>query len=178
MNALSGRVPGVGRSGFVAALMAVGVIGNSVAAAPMKATRLQSVRIAAVEHWEGYYRQALATRSTNVEVPIFLRSLRLQSNGMLPESSFVTYLRWRRTLHPRRFDANHPNVARMLIQDELVRQTVRPIVPPVVPPVVPRTTNPRPQPLEPPRVPEPSSLALAAVLLGAGAWWRRRAQAA
>jgi hypothetical protein len=172
MNAQSGRVPGVGFRALAAAMVTAGALAVPASAAPMKAMRLHAVRSAAVDHWESYYRRALASHSKDVVVPGFLRSLSLQPNGMLPESAFVDYLRWRRGLAPQRFDANHPRISRMLIQDQLVRQTIKP---PVVPPVVvPRTTNPRPQPLEPPRVPEPSSFVIAATLLGAAAWWRRR----
>jgi hypothetical protein len=172
MNALSGRVPGVGYRALAAALAALAVMAVPAGAAPMKA-RLHAARAAAVDYWESYYRRALTNQSRQVVVPSFLRSLSLQPNGMLPDSAFVDYLRWRRGLAPQRFDANHPRISRLLIQDQLARQTVKP--PPVVPVVVPpRTTNPRPQPLEPPRVPEPSSLVIAASLLGAAAWWRRR----
>jgi hypothetical protein len=97
-----------------------------------------------------------------------MRSLRLQSNGLLPDTSFVSYLRWRRSLNPRRFDANHPNIAQLIIRDEANR-------PPITPTVVrPPTINPRPQPLEPPKVPEPSGIAVAGVLVAAGILASRR----
>lgn len=158
-------------------LAALGATAPAALAAPIRTARLQAIRDARVAPWEVYFRRALATHNKRVVVPAAVRPLRLQANGLLPNNSFVAYLRWRRGINPHRFDANHPKISRMLIQDQLIRQTLVPVIPPVVP-VVPHTVNPRPQPLEPPRVPEPSSLLVAVGTLAAGILIARRIRSA
>lgn len=171
MNVLSGRM---GVRGAVSTLLWWGALAAPALSAPMRTAHLPALRPAAADPWEGYFRKALAAHTTHVVVPASLRSLRPQASGLLPSSSFVSYLQWRRGLNARRFDANHPAISRMLIQDQLIRQSLRPVVPPIVPVVTPRVVNPRPQPLDPPRVPEPGSLAIVASLFGAAVLWRRR----
>jgi hypothetical protein len=116
--------------------------------------------------WEDYFRQALATHSLHVRVPLVLRDLKAE-NGLLPETAFVSYLRWRRSLNTARFDRFHPHVAAMLNLDQQVRQALLqppPTIPttPTVPPYVP---NPSPENPIPPPVPEPSTALIGAVIL-------------
>jgi hypothetical protein len=136
-------------------------------AAPIKAHRTPAVRSAAVDRWEAYFRQALRAQSLRVTVPQALRNLRADSNGLLPQTAFVRYLQWRRSLNPRRFDLYHPRMGPLIGRDQIIRNTITPQV------ITPPKTNPQPQPLEPPKVPEPSSLAIAGCLVAA-AWAGRR----
>jgi hypothetical protein len=173
MDVTPGRVTrcAVGPRALLVGLVLLGGLAAPCDAAPIKARRLPARAQTAANPWDAYFRRALNTRSLRVRVPAAMRPLRLQADGTLPETSFVQYLRWRRSLSPRRFDSFHPNLSSMLIRDQAVRPSVIPPIPPVVTP--PTTTNPRPQPLLPPQVPEPSSVLVLAALFAAAAWARR-----
>jgi len=42
-------------------------------------------------------------------------------NGLLPDTPFYNYMRWRRSLNPARFDHYHPNLGPALAEDALLR---------------------------------------------------------
>lgn len=128
---------------------------------------------------EAYFTRALQNQWRHVEVPPVLRLLQAP-DGLLPDTAFVRYLRWRRALRPAQFDANHPRVAAMMIRDAQMRDT--PVLPPQMPPtemppILPRSDGPA-VPVRPPTetmIPEPASLVMAIVLAGSVALARRRA---
>ncbi len=109
-------------------------------------------------YWDRYFARALAQRTTTVQGPNAVRILSAFS-GNLPDSPFVDYLRWRRSLNPSRFDHYHPGLG-SLLEEGNVSVTVDP---PVVPPIK-------------PEVPEPSTWLLGAVLAVAGIGAHRRAR--
>jgi hypothetical protein len=136
---------------------------------------------------QAYFEHALRVHSLHVHVPKLLRELRAE-NGLLPETPFVDYLRWRWSLDPLRFARFHPHTAALLKVDDQVRAllglptppTISPPTP-TVPPLIsaslpPRPFNPTPQFVNPPPVPEPAMGWVAAVLVAAAAVWRHRAQ--
>jgi hypothetical protein len=45
-------------------------------------------------------------------------------NGLLPDNPFYNFYRWKRSLDPVRFDANHPHVGALLAQDQRVRNLI------------------------------------------------------
>ncbi len=113
----------------------------------------------------------------SVHAPPITLGIRLAMFQSLSGSSsqanpFVQYLVWRHNLDPARFNFWHPRMGPII--ERLPAPTVAPqtltnpgsTTPPVLPP---------PQPtIIPPPVPEPGSLAIAAVLIGAGVCWKRR----
>ncbi len=157
-----------------AVLVAMSAAGSHTQAAPIRSLQAAYSQARALDRYEPYYLRALQQRTLKVEVPVVLRSLRPYSNGMLPDSAFVDYLRWRRSLNPTRFDYYHPTTGYMLVRDEVIRAST-PLTP-LVPPRVVRPSVVRPQVTNPPTVPEPSTLVIAVVLVGAtwcGKCWRR-----
>jgi hypothetical protein len=50
-------------------------------------------------------------------------------NGLLPLNSYYNYLRWRRSLAPKRFDHYHPNIGPLLAKDAEIRANM-PYCPP------------------------------------------------
>ncbi len=128
---------------------------------------------------ERYFAAALRSRSLDVRVPRGMRVV-ASAEGLLDDSSFVNYLRWRRSLNPNRFDQFHARMGPMLLRDLQVRN--RPIVP-ALPPLVPddpitiggRPTGP---PTTQTVVPEPSTALAAMVIVGGWGLWRRRSRAA
>lgn len=131
----------------------------------------------ATDSYGSYFRNALQQRSLKVNVPVSLRSLRTLGDGTLPETAFVEYLRWRRSLNPLQFDRWHPSVARMILRDQEIRRLRETVVrvPQVVTPT-PGTPGVLPSVIVkpvPPTVPEPSSVAIVGLLFAAAAWGRR-----
>jgi hypothetical protein len=137
---------------------------------------------------EAFYARALETGMVGVPRPQFLDLLLVPDvAGLLPESSTIDYLNWRRGLNTARFDMNHPFIGPILERDRIVRNQVPiplpPIVPniPTLPPVTPTippgpiTGGGKPSPQVP--IPEPSTLAIwfALGLGGVFALHRRRA---
>ncbi|HEX8199460.1 MAG TPA: hypothetical protein VF590_03155 [Isosphaeraceae bacterium] len=127
----------------------------------------------AADRAEAYFARALRDQRQNVEIPVGERLLR-SSDGLLPETAFVRYLRWRRGLRTAQFDRWHPLVAAMMIRDEQIRAST------LLPTIVPRVDRPTVPPRRPTEqaVPEPSALLVALVLGGSVALGRRRALAA
>lgn len=50
-------------------------------------------------------------------------------NGLLPDTPYINYLRWRRSLNPARFDYYHPTLGPILREDERVRNLPPPLDP-------------------------------------------------
>jgi hypothetical protein len=131
-----------------------------------------------VPYSQQFYRVALQ-RHQSVAVPYRLRTLQAH-DGLLPETPFIEYLRWRRSLNPSRFDVWHPHMGRLLETDRIIRSQVftPPITsnPPAVdaqPPIhVPRPDEPQ---ILPPgtSVPEPSTALMGLTMIGALAAWQR-----
>lgn len=131
-----------------------------------------------VPYSQQFYQVALQ-RHQSVKVPYRLRTLQVH-DGLLPETPFIAYLRWRRGLNSSRFDVYHPYMGRLLETDRMIRSQVftPPIAsnPPAVdaqPPIhVPRPDD--PQILTPgASVPEPSTALMGLTMIGAFAAWRR-----
>lgn len=122
-----------------------------------------------------YYAAALQARALNVFVPRVLRNIQSEQ-GLLHPSAFVAYLEWRRSLAPARFDFYHPRIAQAIFTDQQIRQSLV-----TTPPITP-TVNPNPGTITPPTdviippvtTPEPSSVVIAVMMIGAGFWGRRR----
>jgi hypothetical protein len=143
-------------------------------AAPIRtAATANSVMTQALQANSVYFRNALQTRSLQVSIPRNLRGLRPMSDGTLPDSTFVDYLRWRWSLNPVRFAQYHPSVSRMILQDLQIRQLAQQVPQIVNPPGVKPSVITNPQTVTPPAVPEPSSLAILTLLFGASLWARR-----
>jgi len=68
-------------------------------------------------------------------------------NGVLPNTPFINYLRWRRSLDPARFDHYHPQWAKQLATDASIRAGLPPTPPSGPPPAPP--TSPAPQIITP-----------------------------
>lgn len=163
------------------------------AAAQEGAIRLRQASILdseAFRRQEAFYARALQAGMTRVPRPQFLDVLLTpDASGLLPESSTIDYLRFRRGINQARFDRVHPFIGPILERDRIVRTQVPipmpPVVPeiPTIPPVTPQTPpgpilgGGRPSPQVP--IPEPSTLALwiALGLGGAFGVHRRRVSA-
>src|SRR3954466_9780636 len=85
-------------------------------ASPLR-TRQPLAAVRAEPRAEAYFARALRNQWQHVEVPLGLRILR-SSEGLLPDTAFVRYLRWRRGLRTAQFDRFHPRVAMEMIRDE------------------------------------------------------------
>jgi hypothetical protein len=178
---------GIATLGFlvVAGMGAGSARGSSIHATALRVARAQQLATArsyAVVHNDAYWSRALRLGlTTQVKVPGGTR-LSLQSNGLLPDTAFVTYLRWRQAINPQTFNARHPNVAQLLLQDQVARQTILnpqapivPTVPIVTTPSVVRPPSVGPEVItNPPAVPEPSSVVVVGVAFAAAAWARSR----
>lgn len=130
-----------------------------------------------VPYSQQFYQLALQ-RHQSVKVPYRLRTLQAH-DGLLPETPFIEYLRWRRSLNPSRFDFYHPYMGRMLETDRIIRSQV--FTPPIAscPPAVDALPPVHvPRPVEPgiltpgPSVPEPSTALLGLAMIGTVAAWR------
>jgi hypothetical protein len=93
------------------------------------------------------------------------------ADGTLPDSAYVDYLRWRRSLNPRQFDAYHPCLWRPLVKDQVIRESVKPGTQPSVRP---GAVRPGQVGGDPPMVPEPPAYAILLGLFGVAAWAQRR----
>jgi hypothetical protein len=98
-------------------------------------------------------------------------------HGLLPDTPFFNYFRWRRSLDPARFDHYHPNLGPLLAQDQLTRNHIPSAPGTISPPPIGQTGGGTPGggapeggtpggTNTPPSVPEPGSLGL--LLMGAG----------
>lgn len=88
-------------------------------------------------------------------------------NGVLVQTPFVSYLEWRRSLDPTRFDYYHPRIAGVLAQFLTTPATPLGSTPGSTP-ATPMTTQPQNT------VPEPGTFAATLTLFGLGLWWRGR----
>jgi hypothetical protein len=186
MDAMPNRRNSIALWTLLAATVAFG--GRSADAAAMNKTlharsqQSAEMRLArytrAEEALAPYYAYALQTHQLRVFIPRVLRNIQSEQ-GLLHESSFVAYLEWRRSLAPRRFDHYHPRLAKAIITDTQIRQSLVD-TPPVTPPTnvvpAPGGVTPPTDVVIPPTVsaPEPSTALIALVLIGAGLWARRR----
>jgi hypothetical protein len=94
-------------------------------------------------------------------------------HGLLPDTPFFNYFRWRRSLDPARFDYYHPNLGPLLAQDQLTRNHIPSAPGTISPPPIGQTGGGTPPgggtsggTTPPPIVPEPGSLGL--LLVGSG----------
>jgi hypothetical protein len=144
-------------------------------ASPIRRMTLPAQQQAPAPAYEAYYTRALQSQMMHVEVPVSLRGM-TATDGLLPDNAFVHYLRWRWSLRPANFTRWHPRVGAMLVEDMQRRHTLilSRTLPPIAPP--PRIDSPQ-TPVSPPgdgpKVPEPSSIAVAIAMVLAGAWARR-----
>lgn len=113
---------------------------------------------------------------TGTRAPAFPAGIRLRANavGLLPDNDLVSYLTYRRGLNASRFDFNHPRTGPMLAENQLLRTIPPAVVAPmlIAPPDVPAI--PAPARISTQNIPEPSTWAMAALLIGAAAGWRWR----
>ena len=138
------------RGTLFAAVLAVG------AASPVRASALQTEWNRFLAGGETVWASRHAppiTLQIKREIAVALRSALTSSNPL--SIPFVPYLEWRRDLNPTRFDRWHP------IEGPIIAKL------PTSPSI-----NPAPQLIN--NTPEPGTLTLAAALVGAGLWWRRR----
>lgn len=134
---------------------------------------------ARVSHSWSAYLQASPSVWRTVHAPAFTPAVRsmiwreLRQGGDVSALPMLSYLTWRWSLNPQRFDHYHPKlgaaIERLVNQPTVtVPETITPS-PPTTPPLIP----PSPQTVEP-SVPEPSTI-LMALLIGAwGVCSRRR----
>lgn len=108
--------------------------------------------------------------------PAFPAGLRLRANavGLLPDNDIVSYLTYRRGLNASRFDFNHPRTGPLLAENQLLRTIPPAVVAPmlIAPPAIPEI--PAPARISTQNIPEPSTWAIAALIIGAAFGWRRR----
>lgn len=117
--------------------------------------------------WGGFLSGGQSVWET-AKAPRFPSGLALPSHlGRLVDTPFVDYLSWRRSLDPARFDHYHPNVGpELALMTTPVRATPAATTMGGVPK---HPFRPTPQ-----NLPEPGSLGIAFVLLGAGLAVRNR----
>lgn len=169
------------------AAMLLGVAGPGAASAsPIRGAGRVHVRASTTGAgpWDRYFVRALQRHWMHVVVP---RGVQIDAvGGLLPQSPLVSYLEWRRSLDPARFDRYHPRIGALIGQDLAVRTASLPAPPiPVVlpPPVLVADPAPPPPVLVPaPQTiptPEPSTALVVLGLFGTAATarrWRRRAR--
>lgn len=163
----------VGR--FVRVSVAAGVLVGLLTAVPAAGSAIRParhvVKAQAIDATQAYFQHALAVHSLHVRVPASLRPLQA-TNGLLPDTPFVDYLRWRWGLNPVRFARFHPHTAQLLSIDDQLRKTVTQFQLP--PPVIPPPINPGGETIiPPPNTPEPATGLIAALMVGAVCWVRR-----
>src|SRR5688500_17279445 len=106
---------------FLIALVLLGAgTPGALRAAPLR-TRQPLGSARAEARVEAYFARALENQWRRVEVPLGARILQTGSDGLLPDTALVRYLRWRRGLRTAQFDRVHPRVALMMIRDEQLR---------------------------------------------------------
>ncbi|HWE40375.1 MAG TPA: PEP-CTERM sorting domain-containing protein [Isosphaeraceae bacterium] len=84
----------------------------------------------------------------DIRLRVGLEHLCAPINGLLPETPYINYLRWRRSLNPPRFDHYHPQIGHLLATDQTLRAAMPPG--PVVQPTS-ASTAPASQVILPPR---------------------------
>jgi hypothetical protein len=168
------------RSRWHARTLATGLLAISLAG-PASASPIRAVTHAATGHntvlneWAAFLAGGPAEWAAVHAPPItaaFKHEANLALNGSNPTSNpIVQYLEWRHNLDPARFDHWHPTLGPLL--ETLNTPTSSTAAPPAT------SIHPAPQ-LIPPlaSTPEPSGITLGLALLGAGAWWRARANRA
>ena len=157
-------------------LVAAELLPGTATAAAIRHVAASNARVS--HSWSAYL-QASPSVWRTVHAPTFTPAVRsmiwreLRQGGDLSALPMISYLSWRRSLNPQRFDHYHPRLGAAIhrltpLPPATVPETITPI-PPTTPPLIP----PSPQTVEP-SVPEPSTI-LMALLIGAwGVCSRRR----
>jgi hypothetical protein len=169
----------------VAVALVVGVAGQGEASPIRGGGRVRAqANTTGSGPWDASFVRALQRHWMHVVVP---KGVHIEAvNGLLPQSPLVSYLEWRRSLDPSRFDRYHPRIGALIAQDLTVRADAlpAPTVPTLLPPVLVRDQGNPPPPVLIPApqtvpTPEPSTAVVLACLLGTAATarrWRRRAR--
>ena len=103
--------------------------------------RLQYIRNPA--HFDSMFPKFGPALGTDIAIRVAMAYPNDPVNGLLPNTPFINYLRWRRSLDPARFDHYHPQWAQQLQNDANLRANLPP-TPPTGPPQGP-PTQPAPQ---------------------------------
>jgi hypothetical protein len=171
---MSPRSKSADRIVAAAALIVAGLLlPRPGAAGPIRTARAEAVRVARAEvraYWDNYFTKALAEHRATIRAPKALLVLKADADGRLPQTPMVAYLQWRMSLRPANFARFHAQLSRLLVRDRIIRSLPEPPV------------NPTPGGVNPPTVPEPSTLlmamGIAASAVLARRWSSRRALAA
>ena len=152
-----------------ATLLALGFAANTTHTAEASAIQAMSVVVNNIDSlgpaWAQFLAGGIPLWSVEPSPPIPEGLILPKENGVLVPTPFVEYLAWRRSLDPARFDQYHPIVGPELGQ---LPQTITP------PPGGTSTGGGVP----PLNTPEPGSLMIAAMLIGAAVSWGRYARRA
>jgi hypothetical protein len=150
--------------GLAIAIVIASAAPASAAKISSKASVQPKVEGRTLTWWNQYYVRALANHQiAGIRVPMALRRIQLTAEGLLPDTPLVEYLRWRRSVNPSQFDANHTSLGPLISRDNIIRNTPQP--------------EPSPQPghtTPPPSVPEPSMALVGLMMCVAGAVVRLR----
>jgi hypothetical protein len=141
-----------------------------------------SVSIQKADPWSAYWVKALKNHTLNLSGPKVHTTVAFAADGSVAPSPFVSYMTWRESLNPKRFDSFHTELAKVLRKVKTPTSSGTPpesIIPPsgstpILPPnFTPDTPT---QGLIPPNTPEPSTGVIAAGLIAAGLYVRKRRQ--
>lgn len=137
----------------------------------VKAKTMAILQKTSADPWGPYWKAALKYHWKDVHSPRGVTMLKVQADGTVAESAFVSYLSWRQSLNAKRFNTYHPALMRLL-------RRVRPsAIPPMATPIQPPNFTPTepslPQGLNPPQIPEPATGLMAILMVGSAIAARR-----